>query len=133
MTSLLIFPHIRFLFFFLGLFGLILRADSTDDRFSLILQMMERNILRLLHISFTDGFYQFFMLTDQKISCLLLLQILYTITIHLLTEIVQDLIQTLIIRSLIYDLVESHIGFRQTDQISLCFCFFEFFGCHPEP
>ncbi len=75
MTSLLIFPHIRFLFFFLGLFGLILRADSTDDRFSLILQMMERNILRLLHISFTDGFYQFFMLTDQKISCLLLLQI----------------------------------------------------------
>ena len=56
MTSLLIFPHIRFLFFFLGLFGLILRADSTDDRFSLILQMMERNILRLLHISFTDGF-----------------------------------------------------------------------------
>ena len=79
MTSLLIFPHIRFLFFFLGLFGLILRADSTDDRFSLILQMMERNILRLLHISFTDGFYQLFMLTDQKISCLLLLQILYTI------------------------------------------------------
>ena len=95
--------------------------------------MMERNILRLLHISFTDGFYQLFMLTDQKISCLLLLQILYTIAIHLLTEIIQDLVQTLIIRSLVYDLVESHISFRQTDQISLCFCFFKFLGCHPEP
>ena len=95
--------------------------------------MVKRNILCFLHITLPDRFYQFFMLTDKEISGLLFLQIFHTVAVHLLAEIIQYLVQTLVIGSLVNDLMERHIRLRKTNKISLCFCFLEFFGCYPEP
>ena len=94
--------------------------------------MLEGKLLCPLHITFPDSLCQFFMLLYKKISCLPFLQILHTITIDLLTHIVEHLNQSLIIGSLIDNLMKSNISLCKLYKISLCDRMLKLLGSKPQ-
>ena len=59
--------------------------------------MAERDLLGFFYISCPYRLIKLLVFLNQKIPCLFILQILYTISVNLLPEIVQHLVQTAVV------------------------------------
>ena len=94
--------------------------------------MLIGNLLCLLHIAVTDCLINLLMFFDKKISGLLILQILYTITVNLLTKIIQDLIQSSVIRRLVDHFMKCDVCLGKLNKIPLCHCRFKILGRFPQ-
>ena len=77
--------------------------------------MLEGKLFRTFDVTFLNCLGKFLVLFHKQISCLSFFEIFHTITVNLLTHIVENLNQSLIIRSLINNLMKRNIRLGKRD------------------
>ena len=95
----------------------LLMSECPHHSIHLIVDMLSGDLCRLVFVSGCDGIYDCLMFFKQLRIAFFFLQILYTVAVHLLSKIIQQLDEPPIIRSRENDVVKGHVGFRNLSNV----------------